>query len=86
MSLITGIEYERGGGRAKEPGSEVSALPRLSFTEGPTRVWEVGGPVPFEIPEPHHEPALPELESLRIDGERRRAVADKFHPASKEGD
>jgi hypothetical protein len=65
MSRITGIEDERGEGRAKAPCSQVSAAPRLSFTEEPSRVWEVGEPVPFEIPEPRHEPALPELEPAR---------------------
>jgi hypothetical protein len=34
----------------------------MSFTEEPTRVWEVGEPVPFEIPESGHEPTVPELE------------------------
>jgi hypothetical protein len=35
---------------------------RLSFTEQPTRVWEIGEPLPFEIPEPCHEPDVPEPE------------------------
>jgi hypothetical protein len=65
MSRITGIEDERGEGRAKGPCDQVSTVPRLSFTEEPTRVWEVGEPVPFEIPEPRHEPALPQLEPAR---------------------
>jgi len=34
----------------------------MSFTEEPSRVWEVGEPAPLEVPEPCHEPAVPELE------------------------
>jgi hypothetical protein len=34
----------------------------MGFTEEPSRVWEIGDPVPFEIPEPSHEPDVPELE------------------------
>ena len=44
------------------PGSEADTVPRMSFTEEPSHVWEVGAPAPLEIPEPGHEPAVPELE------------------------
>jgi hypothetical protein len=44
------------------PGSQADAVPRMSFTEEPSHVWEVGAPAPLEIPEPCHEPAVPELE------------------------
>ena len=45
-----------------EPGGQRSRSTRLSFTEEPTRVWEIGKPEPFEIREPSHEPDVPELE------------------------
>ncbi len=35
---------------------------RMSFTEEPTRVWEVGEPLPLDIPEPRHEPDVPGFE------------------------
>ena len=46
------------------PGYEADTVPRMSFTEEPSHVWEVGAPAPLEIPEPchEHEPAVPELE------------------------
>jgi hypothetical protein len=44
------------------PGSRAGTVPRISFTEEPSHVWEVGAPAPLEIPEPCHEPAVPELE------------------------
>lgn len=40
--------------------------PMMGLTEEPTRVWEVGEPVPLEITEPCHEPAVPELEPARL--------------------
>lgn len=45
-----------------EPGGLGSRMTQLSFTEEPTRVWEIGEPEPVEIPEPSHEPDVPELE------------------------
>jgi hypothetical protein len=45
-----------------EPGGLRFHLTRLSFTEEPTRVWEIGEPQPFAIPEPSHEPDVPELQ------------------------
>lgn len=42
------------------------AASRMALTEEPSRVWEVGAPVPFEIPEPGHEPAVPELEPAGV--------------------
>jgi hypothetical protein len=47
-------------------GSQVHRVPRMSLTQEPTHVWEVGQPAPFEITEPCHEPALPELEPARL--------------------
>jgi hypothetical protein len=44
------------------PESRADAVPRMSFTEEPSHVWEVGAPAPLEVPEPCHEPAVPELE------------------------
>lgn len=45
---------------------QIQAVPRMGLTEEPTRVWEVGEPVPFEIPEPCCEPAVPEHEPARV--------------------
>jgi len=42
--------------------SPMHDLTMMSFTEEPTRVWEVGEPLPLEIPEHCHEPDVPELE------------------------
>jgi hypothetical protein len=36
--------------------------PTMSLTEEPSHIWEVGAPAPLEMPEPCHEPAVPELE------------------------
>lgn len=41
---------------------QAGTAPRMSFTEEPSRVWEIDAPAPLEIPEPCHEPAVPELE------------------------
>jgi len=43
-------------------GSQTYIASRMSFTEEPTHIWEVGEPAPFEITQPCHEPAVPELE------------------------
>jgi hypothetical protein len=59
------FEDEPGEDRAWGPRGQVDTVPRMGFTQEPTRVWEVGEPVPFEVPEPCHEPALPELEAAR---------------------
>ena len=48
-----------------EPGGLQFRSTRSSFTEEPTRVWEIGEPEPFATPEPSHEPAVPELEPAR---------------------
>lgn len=40
--------------------------PRMGLTEAPTRVWEVGEPMPFEVPEPGYEPAVPGLEPAPV--------------------
>lgn len=45
-----------------EPAGRRFRSTRLSFTEEPTRVWEIGEPQPFELPQPSHEPDVPELE------------------------
>ena len=45
-------------------GSPEPAPTRLALTEEPSRVWEVGAPAPLELPEPCHEPAVPELEPV----------------------
>ena len=50
----------------RRPGSQTHIASRMSFTEEPTHIWEVGEPAPFEITEPCHEPAVPELELARI--------------------
>jgi hypothetical protein len=62
VSQITGIEGELGEGRTRRPCGQVCTTPRMGFTEEPTRAWEVGEPVPLEIPEPGHERAVPELD------------------------
>lgn len=48
------------------PRSQMNDATRMTLTEEPTRVWEVGEPLPFEIPEPCHEPDVPELEPARL--------------------
>lgn len=45
---------------------QMYTVPRMGLTEEPSRVWEVGEPVPLEIPEPCHEPAVPEHEPARV--------------------
>jgi hypothetical protein len=64
MSRTNGFEDESGD-RARGPGGQVHTAPRMGLTQEPTSVWEVGEPVPFEIPESCHEPAVSEIEPAR---------------------